>query len=197
MHEHPIYQDLSRFSVDKDFRGRSPFSVLLWQLIQSTLFGLSPQPLYGWRRWLLRIFGANVGRGVLVRPTARITYPWKVKLGDYCWIGDHAEIYSLGAITIGPHAVVSQRCYICTGSHNPNEITFPLIAQPIVIEAEAWIAANCFIAPGVTVGSGTIVAACSVVLGNLPSGVVAAGAPATIRKHRNPAHEALIRSTDL
>ena len=114
----PTYQDLARFRVEKNFRGRSGLVVLAWQIVQPTLFGLSPQPFYGWRRALLRLFGANVGRGVLVRPTARVTYPWKVTLGDHCWIGDHAELYSLGPISIGAHAVVSQHSYLCSATHD-------------------------------------------------------------------------------
>lgn len=184
MREPPIYQDLSRFSVAENFRGRSCFVVLVWQIVQATLFGLSPQPFYGWRRWLLRLFGAQVGKGVIIRPTARVTYPWKVRLGDDCWIGDHAELYSLGPITIGKSAVVSQKSYLCTGTHDLADMTFPLVAAAIEVEAEAWIATDCFIAPGVTIGRGAIIAARSTVRSNIPSGVIAAGAPATVRKTR-------------
>ena len=74
--------------------------------------------MYGFRRWLLRAFGAKIGKGVRVRPSARITYPWKVDIGDRCWIGDHAELYSLGPIRIGADSVVSQRSYICAASHS-------------------------------------------------------------------------------
>ena len=178
------FQDLSRFRASAAFRGRSGLVVLLWQTVQATLFGLSPQPLYGWRRWLLRLFGAEVGRGVLVRQSARVTYPWKVSLGDHCWIGDHAEVYSLGPIRIGAHAVVSQRSYLCAGTHDAGDIAFPLVAKPIVVEREVWIAADCFIAPGVTIGRGAIVAARSTVLGDVPGAVVVAGSPATVRKAR-------------
>src|SRR4051812_44965661 len=149
--ERPRFQDLSRSKVPQGFRGRSGLTVLLWQTVQQTLFAWSPQPAYGWRRWLLRLFGAEVGRGALVRPTARVTYPWKVKLGNHCWIGDHTELYSLGPITIGDSAVVSQRSYVCAATHDYKDITFPLVAKAIVVEREAWIAADCFIAPGVTI----------------------------------------------
>lgn len=178
------YQDLSRFSVSPGFRGRSGLVVMLWQVVQATAFGLSPQPCYVWRRWILRLFGAKVGSGVLVRPTARITYPWKVVLGCHVWIGDHAELYSLGSIEIGSHAVVSQKCYLCTGSHDANDIAFPLTIKPITIEPEAWIAADCFVSPGVTIGCGAIVAARSTVLADVPAGMVVAGSPATVRRQR-------------
>lgn len=187
----PIFQDLSRFAVPKDFRGRSGVVLLLWQLVRSTLFAWSPQPFYAWRRWLLRSFGASVGRGVLVRPSARVTYPWKVKIGDHSWIGDRAELYSLGPIFVGRNVVVSQGSYLCAATHDHRHIDFPLLAKGIIVEDEAWIATGCYVAPGVTIGCGTIVAARSVVLHDLPSAVIAAGAPATVRKVRQPPEPSL------
>jgi putative colanic acid biosynthesis acetyltransferase WcaF len=189
----PTYQDLARFRVAPNFRGRSSVTVLAWQITQATLFALSPQPFYGWRRALLRVFGANVGRGVLIRPTARVTYPWKVTLGDFSWIGDRAEIYSLGPISIGANAVISQRSYLCAATHDIADITFPLVASPIIVEAEAWVAADCYIAPGVTIGRGAIIAARSTVLSDIPPGVIAAGSPASVRKSRAPISPALER----
>ncbi|MCK1434946.1 WcaF family extracellular polysaccharide biosynthesis acetyltransferase [Bradyrhizobium sp. 15] len=182
--EQPRFQDLSRSRPPPGFRGRSGFIVLLWQIVQQTLFAWSPQPAYGWRRMLLRIFGAEVGKGVLVRPTARVTYPWKVKLGNYCWVGDNAELYSLGPITIGNNAVVSQRSYLCAATHDYKDTTFPLVAKPVVVESEAWIAADCFIAPGVTVGAGAIVAARSTVIRSVGPASIVAGHPAELKGHR-------------
>lgn len=184
--ERPRFQDLSHSKVPPGFRGRSGLTVLLWQTVQQTLFAWSPQPAYGWRRWLLRLFGAEVGKGVLVRPTARVTYPWKVKLGNHCWIGDHAELYSLGPIAIGSNAVISQRSYICAATHDYMDIAFPLVAKPIVVEREAWVAADCFIAPGVTIGVGSIVAARSTVLKDVPPAAIYAGSPAELKRPREP-----------
>ncbi|MGX1166170.1 putative colanic acid biosynthesis acetyltransferase WcaF [Bradyrhizobium sp. USDA 372] len=182
--ELPIFQDLSQSKPPPGFRGRSGFTVLLWQTVQQTLFAWSPQPAYGWRRLLLRLFGAEVGRGVRVRPTARVTYPWKVKLGHHCWIGDNAELYSLGAITIGENAVISQRSYVCAATHNYRDITFPLVAKPVVVEREAWVAADCFIAPGVTVGAGAVVGARSTVLQSVAPATIVAGQPAQLKGQR-------------
>lgn len=178
------YQDLSLSSAPRGFRGRSGIVVLLWQFIQPTFFGLSPQPAYRWRRAILKMFGAKVGIGVRIRPTARITYPWKVALGNYCWIGDNAELYSLDTITVGANSVISQRSYLCTGTHDYKDITFPLIMKPIVIESEAWIAADSFVAPGVTIGQGSIVAARSTVLHDVGRGLIVAGSPAITKKSR-------------
>jgi len=121
-----------------------------------------------------------------VRPTARVTYPWKVSFGDHCWVGDDAEIYSLGPISIGSNAIVGQRSYVCAATHDYADITFPLVAKAITIEPEVWIATDCFIAPGVTIGRGTIVGARSTVLTNIAPGLIVAGTPAKVIKTRPP-----------
>ena len=178
------FQDLEQFRVPPGFRGRSGPVVLLWQLTQSTLFALSPQPLYGWRRALLRLFGAKIGRKVLVRPTARVTFPWKVEIGDFSWIGDHAELYSLDKITIGCHSVVSQRSYLCTGSHDMHDVAFSYLTAPITIGDQVWIASDVFVAPGVTIGSGAVVGLRSTVLDDVAPELVAFGAPARTQRRR-------------
>lgn len=170
-------QDLNQFSVPDGFRGRNAFVVQLWWICQAVLFRPSPQFLYGWRRFLLRLFGARVGKGVLVRPTASVTYPWKVTLGENCWIGDDVVLYSLGPIEIGAHAVVSQRSYLCGGDHDPARVDFAIRARPIHIGAQAWVAADVFVAPGVTIGHGALIGARSTVLTDMPAGMVCFGYP--------------------
>lgn len=187
------YQDLSKFRVPPGFRGRSGFIVLLWQVTQATLFAMSPQPLYGWRRMLLRLFGASVGDRVLVRPTARITFPWKIEIGEYSWIGDHAELYSLDRIRIGRHTVVSQRSYLCTASHDEKDIAFSYKTGAIELQDQVWIASDVFIAPGVTIGRGAVIGARSAVFQSMPSDVVAYGAPAEVRRWRRPDRETAIK----
>jgi putative colanic acid biosynthesis acetyltransferase WcaF len=171
-------QNLAAFRVPADFRGRPAWFVQLWWVIHATLFRLSPQAFFGWRRFLLRIFGCAVGRGVLVRPTVNITYPWKVSIGDFSWIGDEVTLYSLGKIEIGSNAVVSQRSYLCAGSHDMENPNFMITEQPIVIEDEAWIATDVFVGPGVRVGRGAVVGVRSTVLNDLPPMVVCVGSPA-------------------
>lgn len=187
-------QDLSSFALPKDFRGRSAAVVQLWWLVQATLFACSPQFLYGWRRWLLRRFGARIGNKVLIRPSVRITYPWNLTVGDYSWVGDYAELYTLGEITIGRNAVVSQYCYLCTGSHDMSAPAFDIFAKPIVVEDEAWVAAGVFVHPGVTIGRGSVVAARSVVGRSTGPYEVHAGIPAKFLKVRvstNPSSEVI------
>ncbi len=162
-----MYQDLSRFSMPADFRGKPGWYVQLWWVVQALLFHPSPQIMYGWRRFLLRSFGAQIGKGVIIRPSAQITYPWKLSIGDYAWIGDDVVLYSLGEIFIGNNAVVSQRSYICTGSHDFKKDTFDIFSKPITIEDECWLATDVFVGPGVTINKGIVVGARSSVYKNI------------------------------
>lgn len=177
-------QELHRFHLPPGFRGRPGIVVVLWQLVQGTVFACSPQPFYGWRRFLLRRFGAKIGRKVLVRPSVRVTYPWKVEIGDYAWIGDNAELYSLARIRIGANAVVSQRSYLCTGSHDHRQRDFPMRTGTIEISDEAWVAADVFIAPGVTIGRGAVVGARSNVFSDVAPYDIVMGSPARVSGRR-------------
>jgi len=121
-----VYQDLNSFKLPPNFRGRNSFTVQLWWLVQSVLFKTSPQFLYGWRNFLLRLFGAKIGKKVIIRPSVKVTYPWKLSIGDYSWIGDDVALYTLGNIEIGENVVISQRSYLFTGSHNYLQEYFPI-----------------------------------------------------------------------
>jgi putative colanic acid biosynthesis acetyltransferase WcaF len=177
-------QDLSRFAVPSGFRGREAWFVQLWWMVQGLLFHTSPQALYGWRRFLLRMFGARIGRGALIRPSATITYPWKLTIGDWSWVGDHVTLYSLGEITIGENVVVSQHSYLCTASHDYTRPSFDLCTKKIHVDSEAWVAANVFVGPGVTIGRGAVVGACSLVLNDVPSMMICAGNPLKVLRAR-------------
>jgi len=177
-------QNLSIFKMPPGFRGRPAWFVQLWWLVQSLLFKPSPQVLYGWRRFLLRLFGARIGRGVIIRPSVTVTYPWKLSIGDWSWIGDHVTLYTLSEIIVGDSAVISQHSYICTGSHDYTRPSFDIFALPIRIEEEAWLATSVFVGPGVTVGRGAVVGACSVTLKDVPAGMICAGNPLRIVRPR-------------
>jgi putative colanic acid biosynthesis acetyltransferase WcaF len=178
MTEELHYQDLRRFRLPEQFRGRPAWFVQMWWLVQAVLFRPSLQVFYGWRCFLLRLFGAQIGRGVLIRPTAMFTYPWKVTIGDYSWIGDDVVVYSLSDIRIGSHSVISQRSYLCAAAHDYTRQSFDMLAGPITIGDQVWIAADVFIAPGVTVQNGCVVGARSSVFNDLPSGMICYGSPA-------------------
>src|ERR1700730_1972622 len=173
-----VVQNWREFRLPADFRGRPAWFVQLWWVAQATLFRLSPQALYGWRRFLLHLFGCRIGKGVLVRPTVEITYPWKVSIGDFSWIGDGVTLYSLGEIHIGDNVAISQNSYICTGSHDMQTPAFEICQKPVVIESQVWIATDVFLAPGVHVGLGAVVGARSTVLHDLPPMMFCVGSPA-------------------
>ncbi|WP_303316561.1 putative colanic acid biosynthesis acetyltransferase [Flavivirga abyssicola] len=177
-------QNLKLYKTPKDFRGRSKAFVQIWWAVQALLFRPSPQLLYGWRRFLLRLFGARIGKNVIIRPTVQIVYPWKVSIGDYSWIGDDVNLYSLGEINIGENTVISQKSYLCTGTHDYKRKDFPIRNAKIIIENNCWIATDVFIAPGITIGKGTVVGARSSVFNDLPEMKICIGNPAKPIKDR-------------
>ena len=177
-------QKLNSFKLPNNFRGRNAFVVQLWWLVQSLFFKNSPQFLYGFRRFLLRLFGAKIGKKVIIRPTVRITYPWKVVIGDFSWIGDDVVLYSLGEIEIGENVVISQKSYLCAASHDYLKQDFPIFEKKISIEDQCWLATDVFIAPGITIGKGTVVGSRSSVYKDLPANKVCIGNPAKIIRER-------------
>lgn len=177
-------QRLDQFKLPKNFRGRNAFIVQLWWLVQSIFFRNSPQFMYGFRRFLLRLFGAEIGKKVLLRSSVRTTYPWKVKIGDYSWIGDHVELYSLGEIEIGENVVISQKSYLCAAYHDYKPVDFPIYSKKITIKDQVWLAADVFVSPGITIGEGAVVGSRSSVYSDLPAQKVCMGTPAKVIKDR-------------
>ena len=178
------YQKLDEYKTPEGFRGKSAITVQIWWIVQASLFKLSPQVMYGWRRFLLRCFGAEIGKGVIIRPSAQITYPWKVKIGDYSWIGDDVVLYSLGDIIIGNNTVISQKSYICTGTHDYTKADFPILGKKIIIGDECWLATDVFVSPGVTINNGAVIGARSTVIKDLESNSVYVGSPVKFIKKR-------------
>ncbi|SFG92160.1 putative colanic acid biosynthesis acetyltransferase [Neptunomonas qingdaonensis] len=179
-----MFQNLEKFTVPHGFRGRNIFTVQLWWFVSSLLFACSPQFMYRWRVFILKCFGASIGDNVIIRPSVKITYPWKLTIGDNSWIGDDVELYTLGEIIIGSNSVVSQRSYLSTGSHDYQSDTFDIFAKPIIIKDEVWIATDVFIAPAVTIGKGCVVGARSSVYQDMPAGMICYGYPAKPIKPR-------------
>lgn len=171
------FVDLRKYDQSWFDRGRPSWYVLLWWLVQAIAFPLTPQPLNILRCALLRLFGAHVGKGVLIRPTARFTYPWKVSIGDYSWIGDDVVLYSLDQINIGTHCIISQQSYLCTGSHDIQDPAFGLKTAGITVGNGAWVAAYCFVGAGVQIGANAVIGARSTVITHMPSGQVCWGNP--------------------
>jgi putative colanic acid biosynthesis acetyltransferase WcaF len=176
--------------VNKDTHTGASFSVsnrlmrIVWSVVYLLLFKYSPRPLHSWRSFLLKCFGAKVGKGVHVYPGVKIWAPWNLILDDECGIASGVELYSQGLITVGKRAVISQGSYICTGTHDYNDKGFPLYTLPITIGSQAWVAAGVFIHPGVTIGNGCVIGARSVVTKDMPEWMVCAGFPCKVLKER-------------
>ena len=164
------------------FRGK--VARALWMLLGQPLFRLSFHNWYRYRRVVLRIFGAKVGKDVAIRPSAHIEIPWMLEIDDGASIGDHAIIYSLGRVRIGKRAIVSQYVHLCAGTHDYTDHTFKLLRTPITIGDDCWIGTDAFIGPGVTIGTLTVVGARSSVYKDMPPGKVCVGNPAKPIKDR-------------
>jgi putative colanic acid biosynthesis acetyltransferase WcaF len=157
----------------------------LWAMTRP-LFLLSPRPFWGWRNFLLKLFGARIGRHVHIFPTVRIAIPWNLSVGDDAAIGDGAILYSLGLIHIGPAVTISQYGHICAGTHDYRRPELPLMKPPISIEEGAWICADAFVGPNVTVSAFAIVGARAVVTRDVAAGTIVAGNPARMISTRPP-----------
>jgi len=177
-------QDLSKFNNSGFNRGASGLKEFVWRFIQQVFFNLEWMRAYRLKRSILRRFGAELGSGVIVKPKAKLTFPWKLTVGKNSWIGEETWLLNLAPITIGANVCISQRAFLCTGSHNWSKESFDLIARPIIIESGVWICADVFIGPGVTVGANSVVTAGSIVTGDLPPGMICSGNPCVPVKPR-------------
>ena len=178
------YQDLSQF--EGTTRGRAAWRAQLWWLFQALFVLPTPQFMFSWRRFALTLFGAKIGKNVLIRPGVRVTYPWNLTMGDCVWIGDNATLYSVADISIGSHSVISQEAYLCAGTHDYREVSFPFVSAPIRIADECWVAARAFIGPGVEVGHAAVIGAGSIVASNVVAETIVAGNPAKVVGKRTP-----------
>ncbi|MDR4468514.1 MAG: hypothetical protein MRJ68_09485 [Nitrospira sp.] len=157
---------------------------LLWGAVWWLAYRPSPRVLHGWRRLLLRIFGANIENGAHAYPSARIWSPWNLPMGEGSCLGDYVQCYSVDRVILEPHATVSQYSYLCTASHDYRIDGMPLITAPIMIGRHAWVAADAFIGPGVTVGERAVVGARASVFRDVDPWAVVGGNPArVIRKY--------------
>jgi putative colanic acid biosynthesis acetyltransferase WcaF len=172
--------DLSRYSVADFDRGASRFKEMLWQFCRCTFFA-PPWPLpSAFRVALLRMFGATIGSGVVVRSEVNITFPWRLVIGDHVWLGEGVTILSLAPVTIESNVCISQKAFLCTGSHRWRSELFELKTAPIVVRSGTWIAACAFIGPGVEIGAGSVISAGAVVFDHVPPGSLARGNPAQV-----------------
>ncbi len=164
----------------------------VWELGQPIL-RLIPRQFWTLRCWLLRLFGCRIGRNVHIHRTVRIAIPWNVSIGDECAIGDNVQIYSLGAVCIGPQATISQGAHLCAGTHDYRRLDMPLIKCTIIIGQGAWVCADAFVGPNVRVGDFAIVGARGVAVHDVPPHTIVAGNPARVVGLRElPGHVAAV-----
>ena len=160
------------------------FLRVLWQFVRLLLFRPSPKPLNQWRRLLLRLFGARIGRGCVIHPSVQIWAPWNLEMGDYACLGPYVDCYSVAKVRLGAFCTVSQYSYLCTATHDYTSPSMPLVATPIQLGARSWVAADVFIGPGVTVGDGAVIGARSSVFRDVEAWAVVAGSPVRFIKRR-------------
>ena len=171
----------------------------LWLVVEAAIMLNPIVTPYSLKRWVLRRFGARIGRGVLIKPNVHVKHPWHLEIGDHAWIGERAWIDNFVTVRIGANTVVSQGAYLCTGNHDWSDPGMGLVVKPITVEDGAWVGAFARIAPGVTMGREAILTLGSVLLEDAKEGGVYTGNPAvrvrerTIRDRPGPA--AITRST--
>ena len=169
--------DLSAFDNSHFDRGASRAREYLWLLVRRGWFLNSISPSYRRRRSLLRAFGAIIGEHVVIKPGVKITFPWRLTVGSHSWIGEDVTLHNLAPIHIGHNVCLSQRAFLCTGSHDWSHPHFELITKPISVEDSAWVCANVFVGPGLTVETGAVATAGSVVTHSLPANMICTGNP--------------------
>jgi putative colanic acid biosynthesis acetyltransferase WcaF len=172
----------------------TPFSAgeiagrMLWRAVQATLFRWSPRPFHGYRASLLKLFGADIPEPakVVIFPTASVVFPSKLSMAPRSMIGPNVTVYNLGVITLKRGANVSQNSHLCAGTHDYNIWSMPLLAKSITIGENAWLGADVFVGPGVSIGELCVIGARSVVVKDMPPRTVCAGNPCRVLKARTP-----------
>lgn len=155
-----------------------------WNVFYLLFFRYSPRPLHSWRSLILKLFGAKVGKNVHIYPKVKIWAPCNLIVQDEVGVGDGAILYSQATIILQYRSIISQGVHLCTGTHDYTKKEHPLIAYTITIGAMAWIAAEAFVHPGVTIGDGAVIGARSVVLKDMPEWMVCSGNPCRPIKKR-------------
>ena len=180
----PCPIDLGRFENSWYSSGRSRVIEALWFFFGLPLLRSTLVPFSFYRATLLRLFGATIGRGVVIKPGIRVKYPWLLRVGDFTWLGEDVWIDNLGKVDIAEHVCVSQGVYLCTGNHDWSDPTFGLRVEPITLGPGSWVGARSVVCPGATVGEGAMAAAGSVVVKTLKPWTIYAGNPATPSRAR-------------
>ena len=167
-------------------RGRSKLIETIWYVLKCVVF-LTPWPFPSrFKCSLLRMFGARIGRGIVIKPRVNIHFPWKLAIGDFTWIGEEVLILNFEPVTIGAHCCLSQRAYLCAGNHDYRQPQMPYRNRPITVADGAWIGSQVFVAPGSNIGFESVITAGSVVTCDQPAQKVCGGNPCVPLKDRWP-----------
>ena len=164
--------------------GAGTLKQILWYFINVLFFVNLLNPLSGLKCWLLKCFGARVGKAVVIKPGVNIKYPWKLIIGDHCWIGEKVWIDNLDTVELGNHVCLSQGALLLTGNHNYKKTGFDLMIKKITLEDGVWIGAKAVVCPGVTAYPHAVLHAGSVVSQNMEAYTIYAGNPAVAVKKR-------------
>lgn len=176
---------LDQYTLGTYTPGAPYWKQLLWYFIGSPLVTAPWLPLSALKVQILRCFGSQIGQGVRIKPSVRIKFPWRLIIGDHVWIGENVWIDNLAIVTIESHVCLSQGVYLCTGNHDWQHPDFQLRTAPILIEEGSWLAAQCVVAPGVTIGKGAVLALGSVANQSLKPMMIYVGNPAQPLKRRS------------
>lgn len=175
--------DLFNSQIGLD-RGASKVKEMLWYLIK-VLFFLSSIPYPSkFKVFLLKIFGAKIGKGSVIKPRVNIHFPWKLIIGDNVWIGEEVFFLNFELLTIGNNVCISQKVFVCGGNHDYKDPTMPYRNGVIVLEDGSWVGAASFVGPNVKIGINTIVSVGSIVTKSLPENGVFSGNPLQLIKER-------------
>jgi putative colanic acid biosynthesis acetyltransferase WcaF len=175
-----------KFNLDTrtgpSFSLKNRISRVLWNFTYTLFFRYSPKPFHSYRAFILRLFGATIGKGTHIYPKVKIWAPWNLNIGDECGIANDVELYSQGLITIGAKSVISQGTYVCTGTHDYKNPGFKLITKSIKIGNNVWVATQSFIHPGIEIGDNSVIGARSVVVKSIPENSICSGNPCLVLK---------------
>lgn len=164
--------------------GGSALTRLLWYLINGLFFINPLMPVNSAKIWLLKMFGAKIGKGVVLKPGINIKYPWNLEIDNYVWVGEKVWIDNLVKVKIGKNVTLSQGAMLLTGSHDYKAETFDLLVNQIILEDGVWIGAQAVVCPGVTCRSHSILAVGSVATKDLDAYFIYQGNPAEKKRQR-------------
>jgi len=176
--------DLSQYDNSEFYPGAGIIKRTLWYFVNAFIFNSWMFPYSGLKCFLLRLFNAKLGVGVVIKPRVNIKYPWNIEIGDNVWIGEGCWIDSLTNVIIGSNVCLSQDTYLLTGNHDYKDPGFSLITDRILIEDGVWVGAKCIVCPGSVMKKNSVLAVASVLSGTAEENSIYRGNPAQFIRNR-------------